>query len=344
MPPRRPLSLSFALRGVQAAAANTLIALGLTAFGDEPFGRNLLYSQGIGLSIWAAIDGGQMLLIRDWSTQWRRMVAIAPAGVAVGYAVGIAATDRALGRVPFVEWAGQPRRALGFLVLSLGAGVVVTYWFASREHMAQARERQAQLQREATEARLKLLETQLAPHMLFNTLANLRALIAVDAPRAQQMLDHLIAYLRATLGASRSVTHPLAAEFQRLHDYLALMAIRMGPRLAYELHLPPQLAQQPVPTLLLQPLVENSLQHGLEPQVRGGRIVVDARREGGMLVLEVADTGAGLAGTPPADGHGFGLGQVRDRLATLFGPAATLELAPIASGGTRTTIRLPLPA
>src|SRR5690606_21211369 len=142
------------------------------------------------------------------------------------------------------------------------------------------------------EARLKLLEAQLEPHMLFNTLANLRALIAVDPQRAQEMLDHMIAYLRATLDASRATSHPLAAEFERLRDYLALMAIRMGPRLAFQLELPPALAAQPVPTLLLQPLVENSIRHGLEPQVQGGRIKVTARQEGEALVLEVLDTGA----------------------------------------------------
>ena len=99
----------------------------------------------------------------------------------------------------------------------------------------------------------------------------------VDAARAQQMLDHMIAYLRATLDASRAANHPLQAEFDRLRDYLELMAIRMGPRLSYAIDLPPQLADWPVPTLLLQPVVENSIQHGLEPKVEGGRITVSAR-------------------------------------------------------------------
>ena len=92
------------------------------------------------------------------------------------------------------------------------------------------------------------------------------------------MLDRLIAYLRATLAASRATTHPLQAEFDRLRDYLELMAVRMGPRLRYTLDLPPELATQPVPTLLLQPLVENGIRHGLEPKVDGGSITVRARR------------------------------------------------------------------
>jgi hypothetical protein len=90
------------------------------------------------------------------------------------------------------------------------------------------------------------------------------------------MLDHLIAYLRATLGASRATLHPLADEFARLRDYLELMAVRMGPRLAYTLDLPEALREVPVPPLLLQPLVENAIRHGLEPQVAGGHITVRA--------------------------------------------------------------------
>src|SRR3569623_437905 len=112
--------------------------------------------------------------------------------------------------------------------------------------------------------------------MLFNTLANLRALSGVDPNRAQEMLDHMIAYLRATLNASRAASHSLQAEFDRLQDYLELMAIRMGPRLRFTLDLPGALAQDTVPSLLLQPLVENAIQHGLEPKVGGGEVRVAA--------------------------------------------------------------------
>jgi hypothetical protein len=196
-------------------------------------------------------------------------------------------------------------------------------------------------QRHANEARLKLLETQLEPHMLFNTLANLRALIGVDPNRAQEMLDHMIAYLRATLNASRAATHPLQAEFDRLRDYLELMAIRMGPRIKYTLDLPPELAAHPVPALLLQPLVENSIQHGLEPKVGGGSITVSARVDAGRLLLEVADTGVGN-GDAPQGGKGFGMAQVRERLAAVYGNAATFEFQAESGQGARTRIVIPL--
>jgi sensor histidine kinase YesM len=120
----------------------------------------------------------------------------------------------------------------------------------------------------------------------------------------------------------------------------------MGPRLHYTLDLPPELAELPVPALLLQPLVENSISHGLEPQVDGGSITVQARREGTQLVLEVSDTGIGLGaasnsgnGTP--GGTGFGLAQVRERLATEYGAQAALNFVASGAGGTRATITFP---
>ena len=195
--------------------------------------------------------------------------------------------------------------------------------------------------------------------MLFNTLANLRVLIALDPTRAQAMLDHLIAYLRATLTASRATQHPLADEFDRLRDYLELMAVRMGPRLRYTLDLPEALRQVPVPPLLLQPLVENAIRHGLEPQVAGGHITVRASvqpRAPGTpqatatqyLVLEVTDNGVGLGqGAHPAtdttaSNTHFGLTQVRERLATLHGSAGTLDLIATSAGGTSASVRFPL--
>ena len=182
------------------------------------------------------------------------------------------------------------------------------------------------------------------------TLANLRVLIAVDAPRAEQMLDHLIAYLRATLAGSRSGTHSLEAEFALLGDYLALMQVRMGARLSYTLDLPAELRDAHVPTLLLQPLVENSLRHGLEPQLAGGHIrVTAALLDGGRLELTVVDNGCGLSASPhPASkstgntGSGFGLQQIRERLATRYGDQATFQLIAASAGGTSASLIFPL--
>jgi LytS/YehU family sensor histidine kinase len=227
-------------------------------------------------------------------------------------------------------------------LITLLASVASVVTLTLLERLSHARAEAEAARRAAAENQLKLLESQLEPHMLFNTLANLRVLIGTDPPRAQAMLDRLIAFLRATLGASRSTLHPLGTEFERIGDYLALMGIRMGSRLQTQLSLPQELQAVGVPPLLLQPLVENSIKHGLEPHIAGGRIEVSARRDGDLLVLSVLDSGAGLARMAPAGNTRFGLQQVRERLHTLYGSRAGLELQDAAGGGTLACIRLPL--
>jgi signal transduction histidine kinase len=333
-------------RALQAAAFNTAIAVGITAFGEHDLLSNLVYSQAIGLSIWALIDTSQYKLVRN-DTQWWRLFWIVPVAVVLGYLAGTAMAGAALAHPGFDYWVDQPRKALGFLLLSLAAGGIITYFFLSREQLASARLSLAHTQalaeaaqRQAAESQLKLLQSQLEPHMLFNTLANLRALISHNPDQAQHMLDHLVAYLRATLNSSRATLHPLQTEFDRLRDYLELMAVRMGPRLHYTLTLPPALATHPVPTLLLQALVENAIQHGLEPKVAGGSVNVNASLTGKQITLEVSDSGVGL---PPGQVNtdGFGLTQVRERLTTTYGEKFTLDLIACDAGGTSVKVTFP---
>lgn len=323
---------------------------------ERGYGVQLAYTLCIGLITWACIDFPRHFLPSSAETGWPRGLAgvmLVAVGIAVGYFAGSVLGDvlcRNLGLHvgPRPDPVVQARQSV--LITAL-AGIAGSYYFFSAARRSHLEHKMHEVQRHADEARLKLLETQLEPHMLFNTLANLRALIALDPPRAQQMLDHMIAYLRATLDASRATTHALQFEFDRLRDYLALMAIRMGPRLSYELVLPPELAAQAVPPLLLQPIVENSIRHGLEPQVRGGRIEVRASRDGTRLVLEVSDSGVGQteaaqgrAGGAGVGSGGFGLVQVRERLATQYGESARYEFESASGMGARTRITLPLSA
>ena len=338
---------------------NTLIALALTlttashGVGFLGFGINWLYSQCIGLAIWGLIDIGRLALTPDEQRQWRRLFGIVPAGVVLGYLGGTLAGDTLLGKPGQGLAVLQSGQGPGLLLMSLAVGAVCAYYFMSQARLASVREEAARAsaraeaaQRQAAESQLKLLQTQLEPHMLFNTLANLRVLVGLDPARAQTMLDHLIAYLRATLGASRATLHPLQDEFDRLADYLALMAVRMGPRLAFSLDLPDDLRAVPVPPLLLQPLVENSIRHGLEPKVAGGSIHLQAQMQGSRLFLAVTDTGLGCdTATPPATTaltSGFGLTQVRERLHTCYGAEGAIEIVAIPSGGTRVSISFPL--
>jgi sensor histidine kinase YesM len=271
-------------------------------------------------------------------------------GSTLGYTLGTAIGDAITGfSTPGML---QNRTAI---VISLIAAVAATWYFIGTEKLNLAQAAAETARREATESQLMLLQSQLEPHMLFNTLANLRVLITLDPPRAQAMLDRLIGYLRATLGASRIGLHPLADEFDRLADYLALMALRMGPRLQVQLDLPDDLRGLPVPPLLLQPLVENCIRHGLEPKVEGGRIAVRAARRGDQLLLTVRDTGVGLEPSvtnplpdrgpgAPAHSH-YGTQHVATRLATLYGARARFRLLPAddAEGGTLAEVSLPWP-
>jgi signal transduction histidine kinase len=304
---------------------------------DKPYGPPVVYSLLIGTTTWAIVDLSRHLLpsAREtgWPTGWSGVLLVA-LGIAGGYLVGNTAADalcRAWGLYTPGARVNPESDLRSSLLITLLAGIAGCYWFYSRNRSHYLERKMGEAQRHASEARLKLLEAQLEPHMLFNTLANLRALISVDPARAQQMLDHMIAYLRATLDASRGTTHSLQSEFDRLRDYLELMAIRMGPRLTYTLDLPTDLAAARVPTLLLQPLVENSIQHGLEPKVQGGRIEVRARRDGEQLVIEVSDTGVGDAHAA-STGKGFGLTQIRERLAALHGARARLDFHAAAEG------------
>ncbi len=310
---------------------------------DGSYEIPLVYSVCIGCATWALIDFGRHIVApinaeSDWP-DGMRMLLLAVFGIASGYVLGTIMADYWLG---LSSWSERERDKLPTTILIAAlAGSCAVYFFYSRGKGSYLEAQASQASRQASEAKLKLLETQLEPHMLFNTLANLRVLIATDPQRAQDMLDRMVAYLRATLNASRTSTHALEREFDRLRDYLELMAVRMGPRLHYVLELPLDLANHSVPTLLLQPLVENCIKHGLEPKIEGGTVTVRASRAGGTLTLEVSDTGVGFDAAH-ASSSGFGLAQVRERIATTYEDQGSVEQTSTPGQGTATLLRLPL--
>ncbi|MET4579717.1 sensor histidine kinase [Ottowia thiooxydans] len=317
----------------------------------------------VGLITWGVIEFGRYFIDErhchrsangghGWPKGWRGL-GLAGIGIGCGFYFGTA-----LGNFLFGTSSLRSTRddQIG-LVVTVVAGAAATFYFHLRGKAANLMADKNAAERDATEAQLKLLQAQLEPHMLFNTLANLRALIAIDPAAAQLMVDRINDYLRATLSASRSTTHPLASEFDRLRDYLELMSIRMGARLKCSIELPEDLRGVLVPPLILQPLVENAIKHGLEPKVAGGLITVRARREGAeVLELEVSDTGVGFEATPlaPAQEHtssgssakgsatGFGLSQVRQRVATAYGVSGVCIVRSNPGAGTTVLIRLPL--
>jgi LytS/YehU family sensor histidine kinase len=232
----------------------------------------------------------------------------------------------------------EPQKFAGFVILCVAVSIVFIKFFYQHDRLRVA-------ERQATESKLQLLQSQLEPHMLFNTLANLRVLIDLDPKRAEAMLDRIIDYLRATLGASRVTSHALSLEFDRLDDYLALMQIRMGARMRYMLDLPNDLKAAPCPALILQPLVENAVLHGLEPNAAGGEVHVSAQQSNQQLTLTVADTGLGFENTEDhtssESNSGFGLAQLRERLETLYAGRANVEIVPNEPSGTKVIITMP---
>ena len=207
--------------------------------------------------------------------------------------------------------------------------------------MAELAARATAIEKQAIQAQLQMLQAQIEPHMLFNTLANLQGLIMLDPARAQHMLEQLIIYLRMTLSASRAEQSSLEQEFGLITAYLELLAIRMGKRLSFTLDLPAPLRGHRIAPMLLQPLVENAIKHGLEPSISGGHVHVSASSEDAYLCLRVQDSGLGLSASVDASRPHVGNDNIRQRLQVLYGATATLTLTPELPTGVCAELRLP---
>jgi signal transduction histidine kinase len=315
------------------AVFNTAIAGGLALARSGGFADSLIYSQCIGLSILLFIDGTRRLLWGPRTPPQAAMLALSAAGIVAGFLAG-----SALGSL-FAPSAFSGS-LLGTVAVTVFAGIAGTWYFLNRERLATLRLKAEAVERGAVEARLKLLQAQIEPHFLFNTLANLHTLIGSDPARAQKMLEHLNDYLRATLDAARRDSGTLGEEFALLRGYLEVLAIRMGPRLAFTLSLPEELSGFRIPPMLLQPLVENAVKHGLEPKIDGGRVDVSAEKVDGSVVVRISDTGLGL-GSGATKGTGVGLSHVRERVAAAYGPKASLNIEKNPADGVTATVRIP---
>ena len=225
---------------------------------------------------------------------------------------------------------------------------VVFYLFVStyrlqklRREVAEQAALTAQKDHQLAVSELKLLQSQIEPHFLFNTLATLQGLVDTEPQQAKQMIKSLASMLRVSLQRSRSQQGTLAQEFSLIGDYLDIQKIRLGGRLTYSIQLPDALAQSHCPPLLLQPLVENAVVHGIEPSAAGGEVTISAQDVSDSLQLEIRNTGVGF-GESKHQGHGMGIQNVRERLHALFKQRADLQIQPLHEAhGTRVQIRLP---
>jgi hypothetical protein len=215
----------------------------------------------------------------------------------------------------------------------------ITRRVAARRRGEQDTVRSTVAAKELAVARLNLLQAQVEPHFLYNTLANAQLLTRSDPPLADQMLGNLIQYLRHSLPRAGDGISTLGQELERTRAYLDILKIRMGARLAVQLEVDDTLARHPFPSMMLQTLAENAIKHGLEPKPGGGTIWILARVHGGALAVTVADDGIGLAGH--GSGSGIGLANVRERLHLAYGGAASFAIGSNFPSGVAATITLP---
>ena len=317
----------------------TVLLITLTVSWDFP--ETLKLTNAIGFCIW-----GMFELLR-WLTRNRLPVLVlAVIGVPVGYIVGsrIAAWAGAPNPVSLLaqDPAHQWRMIAGGLMIAVFAtSFFIFYWRGEsyRADLQTERRRAAEALQAETSAQLALLQAQIEPHFLFNTLANAQSVIESDPKTAKSILEHLNQYLRVSLGRTRRTSSTLADEIGLIGELLAIAGLRLGDRLRYSIALPEELREAQLPPLLLQPLVENALKHGIEPSVIGGEIRVQARREEQSLCLRVTDTGVGMDTSSP---EGVGLENVRGRLARLYGDRGRLAIYRHEPHGVVAEITMPL--
>ncbi len=329
---------------VVALVLAVLVAFALSPFFMPPFpvmlGRTLFLAMALLLAFTAARQWSPRWL-PTWMAQVLAVVIAAPLATLVVYLLSVGGNVSAL--------LALPERKAGILIVSsvsLVLGLVLALGALFRERDAQARQQalqfaleRATLERQALDARLSLLQAQIEPHFLFNTLANVQALVEGGSPRAAPVLKSLIAYLRAAMPKLQGEAATLGNEETLVRAYLDLMLMRMPDRLGYELQIDPALRGLRFPPMALLTLVENAVRHGIDPSEQGGRIDVGARREAsGGVRLWVADTGVGMG---ESAAPGTGLTNLQQRLQAFFGAQARLEMSEQAPHGLRAEIIIP---
>jgi hypothetical protein len=314
---------------------------------------NFLISQAIGFTF-----AGVMILGRAFFTRMNRMGTWATIG---GYtAVGFCVVQVAVLGLSFIYprnfawqgWIGDPRWLMTSMSVSFLVSLMLTFAWRSRfalltreAEMAREQARVKEAQSLADNANLRALQAQIEPHFLFNTLANVTGLIHPAPDKAKLMLEQFIAYLRATLAATRELTTTLAKDVEMMRNFLAILQIRMGDRLTVRIDIAADAAGCHIPPMLLQPIVENAIKHGLEPSIEGGEVAIIARCEGDNLVIIVADTGIGFSkksqATSEANGSGVGQENVRARLLSTYGAAATMQVEANVPHGAKIILTIP---
>lgn len=321
-----------------AAIAVTIWLLGLA----EPLWVSFLVSFCIGYSIMIA-----SLLFQPWLLRFLPPFAASALTTLVGIGLGLTLAGVLLydDFLLFLrhDSYGTPLLALFFGVLGLLFFRTQQRLHEAETELADARSEQLARDKAHLETQLKLLQAQIEPHFLFNTLGNVVGMVRTQPDAAEKMLIDLTTLLRAALNRTRTEQTTVADELAVVTALLEINQIRMGERLTWTVDVPESLRAAALPPMLLQPLVENAVKHGIEPAEAGGSIHISIGQDEGTLCITVADTGAGLNAPPGKSGAGVGISNVQGRLAALYGEAASLVLTENDPSGLVATLRIPAP-
>ncbi len=301
----------------------------------------------------AATTGFSLTLLM--AAAYRRVIRMKPMWVwvvsilLVGVGSAVFSTIEVWAHATFYKpgWRPEGVEFLGAILLDvavLGAWTALYFGINFYLMLSRQNERLLTLSSQAAEAHLTMLRYQLNPHFLFNTLNSISTLVLLkQTDRANAMLSRLASFLRYTLVGEPTAQVPVAQEVESLKLYLEIEKMRFEERLRPRFEIEPAAQDARLPSLLLQPLVENAIKYAVTPQEEGAEIAIEARVIGDRLVLTISDTGPGLndAAPRPTSSTGVGLANTRDRLAQAYGPDHRFELKTNTSGGTDVVIEIP---
>jgi len=321
-------------------AINSLIALILTLVTQSDFWINLIYSQSIGISIATLVYFMALRKLEGEPNVFRLGLAII-LGVGIGITIATIMTGN---EGMIAEESGQEVIISSFFYSTIIGSIVVFYFslIAKQQKISNQlnieKIKQVETERALAENNLKLLQAQIEPHFLFNTLSNVLGLIDSRPDDAKKMLENFTNYLRASLSRTRECDTTLKDEIDIVNSYLSIQKIRMGNRLSFDIKIDDDLYDFPFPPLMIQPLVENSVRHGLEPEIEGGHIDVRVINNDKIVSIVVSDTGKGEI---KFEKEGVGLNNIRERLASLFQHNAELKIEKNKPKGLIVTIQAP---
>jgi sensor histidine kinase YesM len=315
------------------------IAVFLTTRGPHFFIHNLTMSLSFGLSICSII----LLLLKLFRPEKTvSIMFIFIIGVAGGTAIGLLIGSYILQQFLSISVRADLLRTIASAIIMGGAAGWFFYSKArlrtSNRIIQDERVNRLSSEKESLEAKLRLLQAQIEPHFLFNTLSNVLSLIDTEPAKGKSMLTDLIHYLRTSLSRTLPETITLGQEIDMIKAYLSIQKIRMDERLSFTVELLDTLRQHPFPPMLIQPLVENAIKHGLEPKIDGGSITIKVMEKDNLIRTEVIDTGIGLS---TYQKNGVGIGNVMERLQLLYGEKGRLTLEESKPSGVRATIEVP---